>query len=983
MKRLLLRVALAAVSAMVAFSSNAQIDTEPAIMQAKQAVAPALANSQFQPIMRVLSSETQQSSLPFFSPMDYGQAKAQKTIQRRASRALPAEATFYGSMVYDGYRQGSGIFSFSTTDSEGFVKVVNNSEIKAEGGGVYVDGKYAMTRVITNYATGGIYGLQNIVYETQSWMALYYGDMQQDDFSTYFCAMAYDQSTGNIFTCGYNKEATALVFGTLDISSWIVTPIREMEDEQYMAMGVSNDGTLYAIDSEGLLKIVDKKTGISTVVGNTGVTTYYLCGGTIDASTDTFYYFPCTVTSSYLYAIDLKSAEATLCYETPYQMEVCGIYFTTDVHSDSAPATAKISSLDFNYGAQNGTIAFTTPSTLYDGSAPAEGASLDYDILANGTEIASGSDIEYGKEYTVEVSLATPGLYNFAVRVKNEDGYSLSESESLYVGYDIPNTVENIRLRYENGVMNLSWDAVTGTEHDGAIGSLTYRVYDQNGNLEAEALTATNWSKPVEDTDELVTYTYSVTAVNEGQESAYGISNTAFTGGLEIPYQQSFTYYDDYSQWEIFKAGGEALCAANYSGLRFYNQSSSALVLDYWLFSPAIKFQRDQYYEVTISFSSLIFDPSTPEYISVWFGHNKSVEEMTLNLKTYCEHPTEVTAYTFGFVSDESMEGNNYLSIHFDGPYAGNIIFKSIEIEGKSKLTPNAPTDLKVEKSLINEPECDFSCILPAVDMGGDSLTSITKFEVLANDEIVSTAENLTPGAPYSFHYIAPETGTVTFTARAYNEYGEGAEAETSIFLGYNLPVAPENVLAIEESLGIVKITWDPVTADIDGNPIPQEYISYTIIDANGIVDEGIQSTEYIHKACEPTERTFAQYRIYAESPAGMSSAYGVSSFLAIGEATPTPFVENFPNAEMSHQWAFSTNGTGCTVEVVPFSKYGHEEIVDNGGVLRLDGWAGYYIAFASEKIHIMDESPILSFFTYNDSRYNYNEFKCKGNLRG
>ena len=71
----------------------------------------------------------------------------------------------------------------------------------------------------------------------------------------------------------------------------------------------------------------------------------------------------------------------------------------------------------FPKGTLSGTVDFTAPSTLFDGTAAS--GSLDYKVMANGTAVAQGKT-SFGAKVSASVTLSQPGDYKFSVTVSND-----------------------------------------------------------------------------------------------------------------------------------------------------------------------------------------------------------------------------------------------------------------------------------------------------------------------------------------------------------------------------------------------------------------------------------------------------------------------------------------------------------------------------------------------------------------------------------
>ena len=86
-----------------------------------------------------------------------------------------------------------------------------------------------------------------------------------------FQDMTYDYSTQTMFATAYDESAYTAVLLKIDLTTGEATAVGQMGETKFMTLACSYEGQLYAIDIDyGDLWSVDKSTGATTSIGNTG-----------------------------------------------------------------------------------------------------------------------------------------------------------------------------------------------------------------------------------------------------------------------------------------------------------------------------------------------------------------------------------------------------------------------------------------------------------------------------------------------------------------------------------------------------------------------------------------------------------------------------------------------------------------------------------------------------------------------------------------
>lgn len=185
---------------------------------------------------------------------------------------------------------------------------------------------------------GGAAVANGVMYGTTVLQILYAfnltdGSWTKTSTNKYWEDMAYDYTTGNMYCVIENG------FGKLDLATGQSTLIQHYGNIYFWGIGCTHDGRLYAVGQDGLLYSIEKESGATTIIGNTGLASTYICCAAIDPNTDILYFEHCTDSFDRLYTIDLETAQAT--FVCDYD-EISGLSFDYEYHSVNSLNVEKI-----------------------------------------------------------------------------------------------------------------------------------------------------------------------------------------------------------------------------------------------------------------------------------------------------------------------------------------------------------------------------------------------------------------------------------------------------------------------------------------------------------------------------------------------------------------------------------------------------------------------------------------------------------------
>lgn len=794
---------------------------------------------------------------------------------------------------------------------------------RAYDGGVDIDGIYYAT---TLQSVGSYYRLMQEAYDLQTGELLGVNEIRDQYDMAAMGGLATDPTTGityGIGARGLNGVNWNLQFSKFDYRvaqgkvECEVTKIANLNGS-WGALCVDSQGQFYAISydldangsviSTSLYKI-NKETGATTLVGETGMRPYYnfadhLSAAVINPTDNKMYWsFMDPGYTSMLVEVDLSNGKATKLFNIDNNARF-GTLFIPEIVPQNAPCPATDLAVTFNNGSLSGELTFNAPTKLVNGSAIS--GNLNYSVTSHNQEIAKGTTTA-GAKVTVPVKVESPDYYTYVIRISNNEGQSQLARIQVFAGYGIPST-PNVLLEEQNGKLLLYWEPVTTTIDDGFINpeTVTYNIYDKDENLIEKDYTSTSYTINLPSGQDIVDYYYYVEANNGGQLSAKGESNRLVNGYVDLPYLNTF---DNASSLEGF-----IILDLNSDGQQWKQSNGEARVgytpgmaKDDWLIAPPVKLEAGKAYRV--SFIARGHALGYVETLEARWGTAPKPEGMP-----------NVVMESFDVLENRKITHEGWMIPEKDGIYYFGIHCTSntndqywvfvddllIE-EGTSVKSPAEVTDLTVTPDQKGELQALIKFNAPTKDFTEISISSLTKIEVLRNGDLVKTFNAPQPGESLSFTDICPEGGIINYTVIPSNQYGSGKQASAEVFVGNDLPVCPENVLLMEtDNEGEVILSWYPVKKDVNGLEIPASKIKYNVYEQkNGswiLKYQDLEETSVTFKAVGNGDQSFLMYAVEAVTPAG-ESEQTTSNYLVAG-APYTDFHESFTNAQLSYIWA-------------------------------------------------------------------------------
>ncbi len=878
---------------------------------------------------------------------------------------------------------GYGMYTVPTTDGSDFELIAPMETDYLNGAVDMGDGTFWGVNFFSFWGMAFITVAQ---YETEEWTIT---SSQDGQMSVVAFDTALDPSTGDVYGCFYNQDGSGIVWAKADYPSGTSVALGALPELLY-GVGASADGQYYGIGESGKLYKIDKTTGATTEIGNTGIITQYATSGCVNDANNTFLFAVSTDDGGWLYEIDLATAEPTLLTEFAGGEEIAGLYIAKPAAVDKAPAAPELTAA-CDGGSMDVKLTLTMPSTLFDGT-PASGQTFNYSIKAGDKEVATGF-AEAGKTVVRTVTMTEGGMTQFIATASNGDGVSPKTKASCYVGKGAPAAPADVTLAWADGTATLSWSAVTASSDGGYLdpSAVTYTVLSADGEALASGLTSTSWTAQVaEPADTYKAISYAVKSEYAGKQSAAVASNVIGLGAYSTPMTMALDgddVADKFAQHIVFDANDNGKTWVLYSGKVCYRYHSSDPADD-WLFSPAVNLEAGKIY----TFKTTVYASSYTERLEVKAGMGTAPADMTTEIIAPTEitgsssEPSELTA-----IIKPTVSGRHNIGFHaVSDPDMNSLTLVSYEIgAAMDAAAPDVCSNILITPDASGALKAAVQFTAPKTDLSGNALSGNVSVKVLRGETEIKTFTGK-PGMSYSFSDEVPLADTYTYTFIASNQAGDaGMPVSASAFIG---PKTPASVSSAELRLtgeNTLELTWEPVTTDVDGNPLPAgnvvKYNVYSVVRTSSglaldekLTAEPVEGTTFTCTADLPEEQDFYYLAIQSVNGTVPGGAFAASTIVGTPYDMPVVYTD-----EASLDSYFLYYG-GTTSQRGQLSLAGEDKF----GIPAADGDDCYFLIshtnaqaalgtmtyISTGKVLISGDYPVLSFWEYNVTAASQNE---------
>lgn len=654
-------------------------------------------------------------------------------------------------------------------------------------------------------------------------------------------------------------------------------------------------------------------------IGVSGVSPRYFTSGVIDQNTGRFFStISPTVGPAILVEIDKTTGKASTIHTFESDEEVTGLAFWGQGKSNQAPA--KVNGLDIVYGqgSMAGTISLTAPVKNIAGQDLDPDSKLTCHILVDHQELIT-RELAPNESATYTLALNGSGKKMFNVYCSNSHGDGINEYRQVFVGNGTPSAPANITWNLEGMHSVIAWSGVTTSADGGFVNpsDITYTVVRMpDGHVVATDIKKTTVEEDITVPTEITDVYYEITAKYLDCTSEPGKSPARILGEYATtPYDIEFSDQYKTEGWKIIDNNNDNKTWRYFNGMMFCDSGNGRIDEDDWFISVPVKLEKGKYYSMDAELQSTNVESQMHEF-EVLAGRGQNIEAMTSTVIP----PTIIHEASFKWFNGEicpDENGNYNVAFHVISKGSTNrIILRSMKIdEGRSVKVPAKVNDLVLTPSPDFERKATLEFTAPSKSYDGNSLSGITKIEILRNDTVISTETSVVPGK--HFTYVDNDVkinGENKYTVLAYNNVGVSSKAEAIDYIGVRAPKEVENVVLVpvEDKPGFVRVTWDAPTQDVAGNEIPASKVWYRITDIDGKRTEivnNLKETSYEFKACDVDTQHLVGVIVQSVTDGGMH--YGVGSNVAfLGAPLASPLFESFADGKTSFDMMYDPEGT-------------------------------------------------------------------------
>lgn len=860
-----------------------------------------------------------------------------------------------------------GIYSFPASSDITFTAINTEPNYLANGGGVYINGKYYFVSWFESF--GAVFAYFRIA-DADTWEML---QSARADISSVATDMTYDPVSETIYGCYLDATGSGYLFGHMSMIDGSVTPICYL-DAPFFAIASDASGNLYAISSTGDFCSVDKETGKQTRIGATGLRPAYTQSMTFDMASGRLFWAACTTTKNGLYEIDVTTGKATLVGDFVGNEEFAGLFSRSSGAISSAPGALTGFTADYDIATSSDVkVSFTMPETTFGGT-PVSGKT-EWIISLNDVNAEIGEAMP-GEQVNVTLRNAPVGMNTISAFARNSAGKGPQEKVRKWIGVDTPMPLENVVVTAQGNKAIVKWDAPTKSLHDGYFNpaDLNYRVVRQPGNITVcQKTTETTFTDEL-DISRLGSYSYDIITYVGSVRGETTSSNKLVIGeAFDVPFKETFDNADDFGLYTIIDANNDGR-TWSLDDNRAKGTYSISNPMNDWLITPPIKFDKGYIYTLRFKVSTMSFK----EKFRVAFGTAPTVEGMDLEIlpeqQVKNSQPLE---FTVRFTP--TATGTGFVGFHHcSDRECHNLYLDDIEIvQTASVKVPAAISDITVTPADKGALKCSVSFHAPTKNVAGEDITSLSRVLLYHGNQIVASFSNPQPGELLTKTDIECIQGQNTFKAVASNADGSGLETSVTAFIGPDVPGRCHKIRVVENN-GKAVLTWEGPAEGINGGYVDPEGLRYFVARQN-YVNGGVEAvatnlTECRFEEVPPIEgqQGIVAYYVYAGNERGIGDGY-LSNVIIMGTPYSLPFKESFSSAMPSYAcWRMETSDESSTWGVTSVGTYPTTEPYDgDGGLISYaPGVADSWSILTSGKISLKEAShPVAEFHYYHKNR--------------
>lgn len=365
--------------------------------------------------------------------------------------------------------------------------------------------------------------------------------------------------------------------------------------------------------------------------------------------------------------------------------------------------------------------------------------------------------------------------------------------------------------------------------------------------------------------------------------------------------------------------------------LMCYDGSAQKQDADDWIVSPPIKLVAGQAYRVE---TSAFRSPQGGQgELSIAYGLSDDPSEYT----TIVDKTAVTSALSWGGTLNATQlsgvftaptTGNYRFGIHATSKQRGAILLNGVKVtsEAATSVRPATINDLVVEVGAKGAISAKVKFTVPAKDYKGAPLSSVSRVQIYRDyNDLVKVYENPTPGQQIEWNDEAVTGGKHVYSVYTTANDIRSDEAQTSVYVGVDTPMAPQNVRVWDNLDGTAKLMWDETTENSGANggyvDISERYyhvylLEYGYLKEPGANYEGLTKPEYTltdvnYEGSQYVKQYVVKALTNTPTDTLAVSEYGRYGF-AVGKPHAMPWVESFPGKTLgAGPWMIDATQTG------------------------------------------------------------------------
>lgn len=671
-------------------------------------------------------------------------------------------------------------------------------------------------------------------------------------WENYFLNAAYCPADDRIYGYGFNATRTAFAFKSAPASkpdqAIVIKDVGSTypgsicyNQETGCIVGVLNKKN--SSDYTNYLVSVDVNTGQTTELCQiyTGYVSDYKCtGGLIWVPSRQTYLWNFYNSGAYedvcSLLFEVNPAKNKVSLLRSFEGDMNFMYFLAEDNDPKAVADAPqpVSGVQTKTDNSNVELTFTLPTNLVNGSAIS--GTVGYTIYIDNISKSTGNGAPGAAiNYNAALSDGT----HFIRIVPSVNGKSgIGEIYSVFIGNGIPQIPENIVLTESE----LTWDSVVQGVAGNALKDVTYLVYVNNNKVAETTDTKLSMQGIILPDGELTSYQAIVQASSEGATSKYGYSNRVIAGR---PWSLPFTITPTQAQYNLMLQ--DNVDHDNTTWSFDYDSSTDMNVLtsgfsrndasDDWIFLP--KFTADANKVYSFSFNVYLADATLPGgAIEVWIGDapSKSAMKKVIIPSISLIKGNSWENYSGEFVANGDLAGKELyigVGVTSEKGILSPLRIYGIEVAESTTASINGPeavSNLTLTRDENDTKTATLSFTMPSKTLNGTEIPASATVSVSISSPGLSSVT--VTGKPGETVTTSMTTGTRNCLLKLTPSYNGATGLSTNCVssLGISLPGKVRNLRAsYDRSNTALRLDWDAPLTDINGKPMGDDEIFYTI----------------------------------------------------------------------------------------------------------------------------------------------------------